>query len=91
MPLYVSDIYPVPMDKGINNADGVAFAQFLGEKYDPYFKKVRAHCGGNLRSMEAAQAEKQKLKDEYRNNARLSPSTYPNSNVIETGWKWTGN
>jgi hypothetical protein len=90
MPLYVSDIYPVPMDKGINNADGVAFAQFLGEKYDPYFKKVRASCGGIVRSMEAAQADKQKLEDEYRNNARLSPSMYPNSNVIETGWKWTG-
>jgi hypothetical protein len=87
MPMYISDIYPVPMDKNIGHADGVAFAQFLGEKYDPYFKTARANCGGNFTSMEAAQAGKQQQEDTYRKNASLNRW---NSNVIETGWKWAG-
>src|ERR1035441_2524911 len=93
MPLYMSDIYPVPMDKNINHADGVAFGKFLSGKYDPYFDtngvSVRS-CGGNFTTLEAAQAGKQKQEDAYRKNASLLPSTFPNSNVIETGWKWTG-
>jgi hypothetical protein len=91
MPWYMSDIYAVPMYKNINHADGVAFNQFLGEKYDFYFKKASdRNCNGNDTSMEAAQARKQKSEDELREIARRAPSTYPNSNVIETGWKWTG-
>jgi hypothetical protein len=90
MPLYMSDIYPVPTDKDINHADGKAFAQFLSTKYDPYFKNQSRLCGENWRSMEEAQAGKKKLEEEYQNNARLNSSDYPNSNVIETEWKWEG-
>lgn len=98
MPLYVSDVFVVPQDK-VTHPE-VDFADFVGEKYDPHFKKStdptaarhekRAFCRGNATTPEEARKEKQQMEDSYRRNARSSPSDYPNSKIVETGWKWGG-
>jgi hypothetical protein len=90
LPLYVSDIFQVPNDRDINHADGIAFAEFLNTTYGPYFKGQSRLCGGNSRSLEQAQAFKQKKEDSYRDNTRLTSDSLQNHNIVETKWTWKG-
>lgn len=91
-PLYVSDPYPVPMNVNINHADGAAFAHYLDSKYGTSFSSQTSHiCGGNYRTLEAAQDGKQQAIARFRDAARLFPQAHPNSNIVETGWTWSGN